>query len=101
MSERDRMSGIKIAPQELGLDALGRVVLSDDLLDGIEAGDRIVAGGGDPPSNYQCHDPTQPNDHCSNTACDNSANFACMNEWGCGAAANLGLCREPNEVPEQ
>lgn len=100
MSEGDRMSGIKIAHQDLSLDALGRVVLSDELLDGIDAGDGMVAGGGDPPSNFQCHDPTTANDHCSNTSCDGSANFACTNQWGC-IALNMGVCREPDEVPEE
>jgi hypothetical protein len=83
------MTKIRIDPVTLGLDTLGRVVLSDDILERIEDCPHIVSAGantGCPPSNTGC----------TNNPCPGSMNTWCTNLSGCDATMNTFYCR--NEV---
>jgi len=79
------------------LDEWGRVVLSDDLLGGIEDGEDALSGG---TTNIQCGCPGGTNDSCSNSQCDNTANGQCVNLVTCESTLNYSMCLGPNEVPE-
>jgi len=80
----------------LALDALGRVVLSDDLLITIEEYEGTVSAGG---NNSNCSGPGPVNWGCINGYCDHQTNEACTNLASCDLATNYANCKQPNQVP--
>lgn len=79
----------------LALDALGRAVLSDDLLTTIEEYEAIVSAGG---TNGWCPGPGM-NDGCINNSCNSSENTNCLNLTMCETSMNLSFCHVPRDVP--
>lgn len=81
----------------LVLDGFGRVVLSDDLLNGIGDSGLAVSAG---LTNIQCGCPGGTNSTCSNSQCDGTTNGQCLNSVSCESVLNYSFCLGPNEVPE-
>ncbi|MEA3060337.1 MAG: hypothetical protein QOJ94_118 [Sphingomonadales bacterium] len=73
------------------LDSLGRVQLSDELLEQIEELSCELSAGGE---NLNC--PTT-NGGCTNIICNDSVNFWCTNEVQCYTVWNFG-CNSPRDV---
>jgi len=90
------MPDTRINLASLVLDALGRVVLSDDLLITIEEYEGTVSAGG---NNVSCPGPGPVNSGCINGYCDSQMNDACMNLASCDFATNYSTCKQPHEVP--
>ena len=82
------MSNIRIDVISLGLDDLGRVVLSDDLLDAVDQCDHIVSAG----ANTECGGYSS-NASCTNYSCGGSSNGWCTNTLQCDGTANYLYCR--------
>jgi hypothetical protein len=80
------MSNTPIDLACLGVDELGRVVLSDDLLVRLEECASIVSAG----ANLSC--PNSSNTNCTNGACGGSTNGSCTNQISCGGASNARFC---------
>lgn len=85
------MPNTRIDIGTLGLDELGRVILSDDLLDMIEGCDDIQSAG----ANGPCVGTT--NGACTNSMCSNSANGSCTNTVSCSFAHNVHCYDDPIE----
>jgi hypothetical protein len=75
------------------LDELGRVVLSDAMLERVEKHDQLLSAGG---SNLQCGGST--NGSCTNSACSGSTNGSCTNQITCGASSNSSSCFVENQL---
>lgn len=90
------MSNTRLDVSLVGLDGLGRIVLSDDLLAALEESQGPISAG---ESNHHCPGPGEINHSCSNTYCDNSSNGMCTNTAVCGEALNLAICKQPRDVP--
>jgi len=86
----------KIDLSGLGLDALGRAVLSDDLLAVIDEFEGPISAGG---NNLHCPGPGEINHSCSNDYCDDSVNWGCTNSAACSQALNMSACKQPRDVP--
>lgn len=87
------MSNTRLDIANLGLDALGRIVLSDDQLEGFEDAADIVSAG----ANTSCVGTT--NSSCSNGSCSNSSNVNCTNHVVCAFSTNHnGACARVLEV---
>ena len=74
--------------QTLSLDLLGRVILSDSLLEQIERCDQALLAGG---SNTRCGGTV--NSSCVNGACNGTLNGSCTNQATCQQAANTFYCK--------
>lgn len=94
MSRETPDSGIDFS--SFGLDALGRVRLSDDLLAVVDEWEGTLSAGG---NNEVCPGPGPVNQSCINGQCDDSVNGSCVNLM-CEGALNGSYCKEPREVPE-
>jgi len=86
------MSNVKIDVATLALDQDGRVMLSDDFLDDIEAGEEVSAGG----LNTNCSGTT--NQSCTNVTCLWSSNGNCSNAVVCDYAHNNIHCAVVRDV---
>lgn len=80
----------------LALDALGRVVLSDNLLAALGGFEGTISAGG---TNVQCGCPGGTNTGCNNTECPGTSNVQCVNSVTCEFATNYVLCTSPRDVP--
>lgn len=83
--------GVKrINLSEIALDDAGRAVLSDDVLENVEAHFDTPSAGG---SNGYC--PDSNNGNCFNTYCRGSHNGeSCTNQTECAGAHNHRFCYE-------
>jgi len=81
------MSGI-IDLSSVSLDRLGRVVLSEALLDHIERYDAVLSAAG---YNTSCGNTV--NGGCTNGSCNGTANGSCSNQVSCTSSANLYTCK--------
>lgn len=85
----------KAIVQTLSLDDLGRVVLSDSMLEQIEGCDQALLAGG---TNTRCGGTA--NSSCVNSACNGTLNGSCTNQVTCQESANTFYCRgAAAEVP--
>jgi len=82
------MSSTYLDMSDLSLDSLGRVVLSDELLEQIDRTVAIIAGEG---SNTSCGG--SANGSCTNGSCGSSVNGSCTNAASCNGSANLYTCK--------
>lgn len=91
------MPNKKLDVTDLSLDPLGRIVLSDDLLDEIKESDGILDAGA---NSLNCHGST--NLDCTNTgACTSTTNHLCTNANFCLGSSNISSCGyEQAEIPE-
>jgi len=89
------MSNLQINIESLSLDAFGRVVLTDALLEKIEYRGELLTAG----ANLSC--PGTANGGCTNGSCGGTLNGSCTNQVSCSNSANLSSCgrviRQPGE----
>lgn len=72
----------------LALDHLGRVILTDDILDQLDTTSEVLSAG----ANQSCSGST--NGTCSNGACGQSTNGFCSNTFACNEASNTRFCQD-------
>lgn len=77
---------------ELSLDNLGRVILSDAIIEQLEKCENLLFSGG---ANLNCGG--SANGGCSNARCDGSLNGSCTNSMSCTSAANMLACQNPDD----
>lgn len=84
------MSNTPIDVLQLGLDPLGRVVLTDDILDTIDESVHIVSAGANSES---CQGTS--NGSCTNsTWCSDTSNGWCTNSLSCSGSGNVRCVSE-------
>jgi hypothetical protein len=75
----------------LQIDNLGRIILTDDIINLIEDHDQLISSGG---TNWRCNGTA--NGSCSNALCSESLNGSCTNQSACGSSANAFSCQNPD-----
>jgi hypothetical protein len=88
------MLGNRISLNDVHVDNVGRVILTDAALRLFEENDHFLSAGG---TNWRCNGTA--NGGCSNTQCDGSMNASCTNQMTCQNSANSFSCQGPAIEP--
>ena len=85
------MHATNIILTDFALDDLGRVILSDAIIEQIHGYEDLQSAGG---ANLSCGG--SANGGCTNARCDGSMNGSCTNSMTCESAANMLACQSPD-----